>query len=228
MQLSLGEEAQISILEIISKEEMMWIASKAVPFEDFPPCIKNMIQRNGCERGRHRISAILAAFFGQIGWNEDEAKQHFPKDVPFEERIFTQWFRKMHCPKCETLKKDSRGYPDLGIADLDFCQSIEKCEEYQGPVEYAAKIKTDQDRSTGRYNHINTLHIARIFNWRLGREGKIELSRTEKDKLEKLLLEKKENEAIFYTRAKVRGRIRPKFFLKDMEGAKKKVLSELM
>lgn len=185
-------------------------------------------------KGSHRIAAILAAFLGQAGWSETEAKQLWSQSnvAGVEDRIFTEWFRKMHCPKCETLKRASDGYPDLGIADLGLCQMDEMCREFRGPVEYAADIKSEEDRISGRLLQIKTIYHARVFDWSSGLEGEIELSEAEKLELEDLLKEQTEQKdaslILIYTRAKVRGRLRPKFFLKQAEGPRRQMLSDLL
>lgn len=224
----MGKEIPISVLEIMSREEMLWISGEPLPVEIFPPCIRNIIQKIEWEKGGHRTAAILAAFLGQAGWGETEAREMWSRSARVEERIFTEWFGKMHCPKCETLKRVSEGYPDLGIADLGCCQPDEKCPGFGGPVEYAASLKVEEDRSKGTLKHIKTLYIARIFDWASGKEGKIELSRAEKDELKCLLKEQKENETLFYTCTRVRGKLRPKFCLKVSEGPKRRFLSDLM
>jgi hypothetical protein len=223
-----GKEIPISVLEMMSREEMLWISRDALPIEFFPPCIRNIIQKTEGEKSSHRTAAILAAFLGQAGWGETEAKEMWVKVASVEERIFTEWFGKMHCPKCETLKRESDGYPDLGIADLGCCQPDEKCPGFGGPVEYAALLKVEEDRSRGTLKHIKTLHLACIFDWASGKEGEIELSGAEKDELESLLKEQKESETLVYTCIKVRGRLRPKFSLKVSEGPKRRFLSELI
>lgn len=224
-----GSETAISIIEIRSKEEMLWISKEALPFESFPPCIRNIIQRTGVQKGSHRTAAILAAFLGQAGWEEAEARGMWSDIACVEERIFTEWFGKMHCPKCETLKRESEGYPDLGIADLDCCRPDKECSEFHSPVEHAAGLKTEEDRSKkGWQKHIKTIHLARVLNWTTGKEVEIELSETERKELEGLLREQKENETLVYTQARVRGRLRPKFSLKVTEGPKRWVLSDFM
>ncbi len=226
-----GEEISISILAIETREEMLWISSKPVLAEEFPPCIRSILQAESeRDKGRHRAAAILAAFLGQAGWSEVEAKQLWSEAAGVEDRIFAEWFQRMHCPKCETLKRTSEGYPDLGIADLDLCRPDEKCKEFQGPVEYAAGIRRDEDRLSGHMLHIRTLHHARVFDWSSGREGEIELSEAEKLELENLQKEQAEQKdmALIYTRIRMRGRLRPRFFLKQAEGPRRQMLSEFL
>src|SRR5512136_364801 len=97
-----GYEIPISVLGIEQREEMLWIASEPVSKDCFPPCIKNMIQKPIGEKGRHRSGAILAAFLGQAGWAREDAFGLWSSVAGVEERIFEEWFGKMHCTKCET------------------------------------------------------------------------------------------------------------------------------
>lgn len=242
-----GEEIPVSVLTIERREEMLWTAPKPVPQESFPPCVKNIIKivvargsestvkpikttAKGSEKGRHRRAAILAAFLGQAGWDEGEARRLWAETVGegVEERIFEEWFREMNCPKCETLKQESKGYPELGAADLGICQPDERCTQFDGPVEQAAGLRTEDDRSRGKLKHIKTQYRAWVFDWLTGREGEIELSEAEKDELESLLLEQSEDRVLFYTQAKTRGRLRPRFLLKESEGPRKRILSEFL
>ena len=223
-----GKEIPVSILGIDQRDEMLWISSEPVLEGNFPPCIKNIIQKAVEEKGRHRRAAILAAFLGQAGYAEAEAKPLWKKVANVEERIFQEWFQKMHCPKCETLKRESKAYPNLGIADLDLCQPDKKCREFAGPVEYAADLVVDGDRSRGRQKNIRIFYLVQVFDWGQGKEGEIELTLAEKDELDSLLKEQTENEVLVYTRAKVRGKLRPRFFLKETEGPRRRVLSEFL
>jgi hypothetical protein len=220
----------ISVLGIEQREEMLWIASEPVSKDLFPPCIKSIIQKPLDREGQHRAGAILAAFLGQAGWARKDALGLWSSVAGVEERIFTEWFEKMHCPKCETLKREGKSYPDLGIANLGLCQPDEKCQGFEGPVEYAADLKAESDRSRGKEKHIKTLFLVHIFDWVMGREGEVELSGAEKDELERLLasISVEKNKVVIYTRAKVRGRLRPSFYLKEIEGPAKRILSEFL
>ncbi len=231
-----GKEIPVSVLGIDRREEMLWIAAdnRAAGPGAFPPCIKNIMQegkrRSGDGKGKHRKAAILAAFLGQIGFDEVEAKQLWLEVLDVEDRIFSEWFQRMHCPKCETLKKKSDGYPDLGLADLGLCQPDELCKEFEGPVEYACCIRSEEDREKGLQKQIKTLYLARIFDWTRGREGEVEISKAERDELEALLAEMEglKDKRLIYTRVKVRGRLRPKFILRNGEGPRRHMLSDLL
>ena len=223
-----GLEIPISLLEIKPREERLWISTDPIVTAAFPPCIKNMIQKVKAEKGRYRRAAILASFLGQSGWKNAEAKSLWLDAVAVEERIFTEWFGKMHCPKCVTMQQQSRGYPDLGIADLGLCQPDEKCRGFVGPVEYAADLVTEKDWCRGSRMLIRTIYQARVFDWTTGKVGEIELSLAEKDELEGLQKEQTEGDMLIYTRKKVRGRLRSMFFLKKIEGPRRRLLSELL
>ena len=147
-----------------------------------------------------------------------------------EERIFAEWFGGLHCPRCETLRRQSNGYPDLGVFDLGYCQPDELCREFDSPVDYACQIRSEKDLSTGWQRHIKTLSLARIFDWSTGREGEIELTEAESAELEALLEEmgKGEDKSLVYTRIRVRGRSRPRFYLRDREGPRRRMLSDLL
>ena len=223
-----GKEIPISIIGIDQRDEMLWIASEPVLEDNFPPCIKNIIRKAEGEKGRHRSAAILASFLGQAGFSEAEAKTLWQDAANVEERIFREWFQKMHCPKCETLKREGKVYPNLGIAGLDLCQPDEKCREFTGPVEYAADLVAEVNRSKGSHKKIRTIYRARAFDWSTGKESEIELSPAEKHELEGLQRKQTENEMLVYTYSKVRRKLRPKFFLKKTDGVRRRVLCELL
>lgn len=225
-----GTETPISVLKIEQREEMLWISSDPVGLERFPPCIRNIIQKGETKAGQHRKAAILAAFLGQAGWKEPQAKELWQSVTPVEERIFYEWFSKLHCPKCETLKKQSRGYPDPGIGDLGLCCPDDRCPQFLGPVEYAAGIRCEEDRFSGKMHHIKTLFRVQVFDWLTGREDWIELNQDERENLEKLLnqLKGRSDMMMIYARVRTRGRLRPKFLIRERAGPKRQMLSELL
>jgi hypothetical protein len=225
-----GVEIPVSVLEIEQREEMLWISSSPISEERFPPCIRNIIQNDKAKSGKHRKAAILASFLGQAGWEKSQAKGLWQQVAEVEDRIFSEWFSKLHCPKCETLKKQSRGYPDPGIGDLGLCRPDERCSQFLGPVEYAAGIRCEDDRSAGQVHHIKTLFRAHVFDWLSGRESWIDLNESEREELEERLreLEDKSGVVMVYTRAKSRGRLRPKFLIRERDGPKRQMLSELL
>jgi hypothetical protein len=229
-----GEELPVSILSITAWEEMLWAASETVPEQAFPPCIKGIVSRErGEAKGRHRTAAILAAFLGQTGFRREEAKRIWSGAAAVEDRIFDKWFLKMNCPKCSAMKRQSKGYPDLGVADIGLCQPDESCPKFASPVEYACGIggkEGGEEKEAGSLLHIKTQYRVRIFDWSTGREGEIELNQKEKEALQALLEEKsgQKDKVIVYIRTRVRGRLRPRFLLRDWEGPRRQMLSDIL
>ena len=228
--ISEGKEIPISVQAVEQREEMLWTAEEPAPEQAFPPCIKGILAKAAGEKGKHRTAAILAAFLGQTGYVRTQAKRIWSSAAVAEERIFEEWFMKMHCPKCRVMQRQSKGYPDLGIADLGLCQPDEACQKFESPVEYACGIGSIQDREKGTLLHIKTQYLVRIFDWSTGREGEIELSQKEKDTLDALLAEKsrQKDKVLVYARVRVRGKLKPRFFLRDWEGPRRQMLSDVL
>ena len=226
------EEVPVSVLGIEEKEETIWISQYPIPKEEFPPCIRSIIGASESEKGRHRKGAILASFLGQCGWSDEEAITLWRDAVSAEERIYKKWFGKMNCPKCETVKRQSKGYPDLGTEDLDLCQPDERCQRINSPVEYAAKLFSQENLSRGRRVRIRTKFLARLFNWKTGKEFDIELTGEEKNDLESLKIKQMEadsaNTILIFAWAKSRGRLRPRFRLIETDLPRRRMLSELL
>ncbi|OPY51375.1 MAG: hypothetical protein A4E49_02259 [Methanosaeta sp. PtaU1.Bin112] len=228
-----GEEIPVSIQNITAWEEMLWTALEPVQEQAFPPCIKGIISGGGGGSGRHRTAAILAAFLGQTGYRREEAKKIWSGATAVQERIFDEWFLKMHCPRCRIMKRQSKGYPDLGVADIGLCRPDENCPKFESPVEYACGMRTKdggEEEEKGRLLHIKTQYRVRIFDWSTGREGEIELNQKEKETLEALLAEKtgQKDKVIIYKRARVRGKLKPRFFLRDWQGPRRQMLSDIL
>jgi len=225
-----GEESPISVESIERREEMLWISNERAKPDAFPPCIKGILSRTPEGRGRHRTAAILASFLGQAGYGRDEARRIWSGAACAEERIFEEWFSRMHCPKCRALQRKGSGYPDPGIADLDLCHPDELCPSFEGPVEYACRLMSEEDRERGSLTPIKTRYFVWILDWSSGKEGAIEISEKEKETLQALLEEKAAGRdmMLVYKKARVRGRLRPCFFLRHQEEPRRQILSDLM
>ncbi|MGB5101478.1 MAG: hypothetical protein WBN94_12890 [Methanothrix sp.] len=225
-----GKEIQISVQAVERREEMLWTANEPAGVEAFPPCIRGIIAGAAAQRGKHRTAAILAAFLGQAGYSHKDAKKIWSDAAAAEERIFEDWFLKMHCPKCRVMQRQSKGYPDLGIADLGLCLPDEACQQFDSPVEYACRIHSLEDREKGALLHIKTQYRVRIFDWSTGQEGEIEMSESEKETLETLLAEKsgQNDKILVYARVRVRGKLKPRFFLRDLQGPRRQMLSDVL
>ncbi len=220
----------ISIQSIERREELLWISHKPASRDAFPPCIKGMLSGKRDGLGRHRTAAILASFLGQAGYGRDEARRIWQGTADVEERIFEEWFCRMHCPKCRALQRKGKGYPDLGIADLEICHPDQLCPSFEGPVEYACRMISEEDRGKGFFAPIKIRYRVRIFDWSSGKEGAIELSETEKEALEALLREKEacREKILVYKKLRVKGRLRPCFFLRIQEEPRRQILSDLI
>jgi hypothetical protein len=226
-------EMPITLLGIEQKKELLWISYQPVPQELFPPCIRNMISKPPSEIGSNRRAAVLASFLGQVGWDREDAKCLWKEALEgsgISEEIFNKWFQGMHCPLCSTIKKESKGYPELGLAGLGYCQAEQRCKEFDSPVEYASDLRTDEDWNKGAFKTIMISNYARIFNWFSGRESSIELSEKECADLEAIVAELSihRDKVLVYTRIRSKGRLRPKFLLKGIEEPNRFLLSEII
>ncbi|HOV82349.1 MAG TPA: hypothetical protein PLN19_06340 [Methanothrix sp.] len=233
------KETPVSVRSIDRQDEMLWIAGRPPLPSDFPPCIKAIIdlgkaergEEDGAAKGRHRMAAVLASFLGQAGYSREEAKLLWLEAAGgVEERIFEEWFARMHCPKCRALQRQSKGYPDMGVADLQICRPDDRCSGFEGPVEYACRIASEDDRKSGSLLRIRTRYAVRILDWTTGKESEIELTAEEKSDLDGLLAELAKNRELIltYAKVKVRGRLHPKFYLRMQEGPRRQMLSDII
>ena len=224
------QESPVSVESLERQEEMLWISHEPALQEAFPPCIKAVLNRPAEGKGKHRTAAILASFLGQVGYQRDEAGRIWHEATDAEERIFEEWFCRMHCPKCRALQRKGSGYPELGIADLGLCRPDDLCLNFEGPVEYACRLLSEKDRERGSLNPIKTRYRLRIFDWSTGKEAIIELSEKEGEALEALLREKAagRDKMLVYKRVRVKGRLKPCFSLRDQEEPRRQMLSDLI
>jgi hypothetical protein len=226
-----GAEVPVSILSLEKRDLMIWKASEPVAREKFPPCIRNILASDGRGKGKNRAAAVLASFLGQAGWGEAEARELW-KEVAGRfslegDRIFEEWFGKMNCPRCDTIKSEARGYPRLGLGGLGYCQPDEKCPGFLWPAGYAVEVSSDQDMIKGSQILVKTTNLARVFDWNTGREGVIELSDQERDELA-ALVQGQGDMMMVYTRSRIGRRLRPRFFLKENSEPRRSVLSEML
>ncbi|HPH48685.1 MAG TPA: hypothetical protein PLK98_04135 [Methanothrix sp.] len=224
------QESPVSVESLERQEEMLWISHEPALQEAFPPCIKAVLNRPAEGKGKHRTAAILASFLGQVGYQRDEAGRIWHEATEAEERIFEEWFCRMHCPKCRALQRKGSGYPELGIADLGLCRPDDLCPNFEGPVEYACRILSEKDRERGELISIKTRYRLRIFDWSSGKETAIELSEKEGEALVLLLREKAagRDKILVYKRVLVKGRLKPCFSLRDQEEPRRQMLSDLI
>ena len=89
--------------------------------------------------------SFLAAFFGQIGEPEEEAKAVWyelaGKWGAATTNVFDSWYKKMNCPSCMTLRTPGAGNPHIDIVNMEACKPDMKCcsVNYTSPVYYVDK-----------------------------------------------------------------------------------------
>jgi energy-coupling factor transporter ATP-binding protein EcfA2 len=106
----------------------------------FPPCIKNVLNRERFEVGRTRAITLLCTFLGQCGWNKNEAEELFKikaKQFKVEtSNIFESWFKRMKCPTCKTIQTKGSGFPRMDMGELGICTPDEICKKIAHPIGY--------------------------------------------------------------------------------------------
>mgnify|MGYP000931817797 FL=1 len=113
--------------------------SEPIPVEDWPPCIKNIINKAEPGKGPHRACAVIASYLYQAGWSEKETlKVWMPvaNRCGVEQRIFDQWYGRMCCPNCSKIQESSSGYPNIGIGELGYCEPEDGCDGCKWPGNY--------------------------------------------------------------------------------------------
>jgi len=114
---------------------------------EYPPCAQNVLNMSGCGPGATRALAFLAAFLGQIGVPEEEAREIWydlaGRWGAATANVFESWFRKMNCPSCRTIRTPGPGYPYVDLANLNACKPDMKCMsiDFSNPVYYVDKAQ---------------------------------------------------------------------------------------
>ncbi|MCQ8902950.1 MAG: hypothetical protein NQU42_02475 [Methanothrix sp.] len=219
-----GSEVPVSVISIDSRERYLWISMERIPEDRFPPCMRNMLLRPS-EEGSNRAGAVLASFLGQAGWRESDALvlwKRFAERTGLNESLFRKWFARMHCPSCRTIKSEARGYPDLGLHGLSYCEPDGRCREISWPVGYALEHpEWGWLKPLGRKNRV------RVYNWITAREEELEVSDGLRAEIEEILAEAGSEQQIFVTKTRENGKLRIRFLVRDSE-LRKSVLSDLL
>ncbi|ABK15145.1 hypothetical protein [Methanothrix thermoacetophila] len=219
-----GSEVPVSIISMDSCKRYLWISMERIPEERFPPCIRNMLHR-ASEEGSNRAGAVLASFLGQAGWSEGDALKLwkiFAERTGLSESLFRKWFARMNCPSCRTIKSEARGYPDLGLQGLSYCEPDERCRDISWPVAYSL-----DDPDWGWLKPLGRKNRVRVYNWITAREEELEVSDDLRGEIEKILAEIGSEQQIFVTKTREGGRLRIRFLVRDSE-LRKSVLSDLL
>jgi len=115
----------------------IWRSSFKVDVKYFPPCKRHIIDTANPGEGKTRVSAVLATFLYQMGWEEEEA-WNLVKTVSDRnglanaDHIFDSCFGRISCPSCQKIQNDGAGYPHLGLKGLGCCQPEEECDRWPG------------------------------------------------------------------------------------------------
>lgn len=121
------------------------ISDKPIDAENWPPCIRNILNMPTCGEGRTRALALIASFLGQAGISEDQAKDVFYKLArrwgATTANIFDSYYQKMHVPTCSNLRADNNiGFPaGVSIRKLGVCKPDIRCMNVVSPRYYADK-----------------------------------------------------------------------------------------
>lgn len=115
----------------------IWRSSTKADQEDFPPCIKHIIEAANPGEGKTRFSAVLATFLYQMGWDEGEAWDLVKavsdrNGLSNANHIFDSCFGRISSPSCATIQNDIAGYPHLGLKGLGVCNPDKKCDKWPG------------------------------------------------------------------------------------------------
>ncbi|MDD1762692.1 MAG: hypothetical protein LUQ59_10730 [Methanothrix sp.] len=114
-----------------------WRSSTKADQEDFPPCIKHIVDTANLGEGKTRFSAVLSTFLYQMGWDDEEAwglvKAVSDRNgLGNADHIFDSCFGRISCPSCQTIQDDGAGYPHLGLKGLGACRPDERCHKWPG------------------------------------------------------------------------------------------------
>lgn len=121
------------------------VSKNRFTYSEYPPCVKNILGRARGGNGATRALAFLAAFFGQIGEPEEEAKAIWYELAgrwgASTANVFDSWYQKMNCPSCMTLRTPGAGYPHIDLVNMGACKPDMKCcsVNYASPVYYVDK-----------------------------------------------------------------------------------------
>lgn len=143
----LSKSAKDCARNIYARESVLISKIEHVNFEEYPPCIQNILKMPSCGAGATRALGILAAFFGQVGVPVNDAKSLWCElaqrwnAAALTTNVFESWYKKMSCPSCKTIKTPGEGYPSVDLANLGACAPDSKCMSvrYTSPVYYTDK-----------------------------------------------------------------------------------------
>ena len=158
----------------------IWRSSARADPEDFPPCIKHIIDTANLGEGKTRFSAVLSTFLYQIGWDEEEAwglvKAVSDRNgLGNADHIFDSCFGRISCPSCQTIQDDGAGYPHLGLKGLGACQPDERCHKWPGDygvIDFFERIG-EPSKSTAAEEFDEKIELKEVADIEYDENGKI-------------------------------------------------------
>jgi len=123
----------------------------AHPIEDveqYPPCVKNILNLESCGEGKTRALAFVAAFLGQMNVKKELAQRvfyglakHWQADTS---NIFDSYYGVMRVQSCRKLTdKNNAGFPGVSLCGLNVCDPDMRCIGISSPWYYADKKAND-------------------------------------------------------------------------------------
>lgn len=110
------------------------VSKEAIPIEQWPPCIRNILKAERMERGKTRAVALLATWLGQAGWEREAAYELWDRVRARlgaeRSNIFESWYRKMRVPSCTTIQEKGSGFPSMKMGELGLCTPDGRCKRW--------------------------------------------------------------------------------------------------
>lgn len=140
-------EDQVKEMYSADTDTEVTISDTPVNIDDFPPCINAVLNAHKPPSGGTRMIAFLSAFLGQCGWQRQKAlvlvfktADRFGMDRAAAERYFTDWFIKMRCPLCKTIRRIGGHYPKMNMGELGICKPDDVCDYIINPIAYKKNV----------------------------------------------------------------------------------------
>jgi hypothetical protein len=135
----------------------MTISNSAIPIDSWAPCMQNLYCLDECGEGQTRALAVFVSFLGQIGYQEEEARDLFNELVnrwnATPSNIFESYYKNMKVPTCDRLNDNNDiGFPKgMSLRKLNICYPQERCKCVPSPL-YYTDIEADKQRRDGNLN----------------------------------------------------------------------------
>ena len=125
------------------------VSDTPVVIDDFPPCVNAILNTYQPGAGATRMISFLSAYLFQVGWSRQQAlvlvfqtAERYGMDRKSAERYFNDWFGKMNCPSCDTVRQTGTQYPHMNMGELGICKPDHDCDSIYNPIRYKNLDKT--------------------------------------------------------------------------------------